>query len=77
MYSHTNMNNKSGNGGSTQSEYSYKVCPYIVKIFNSFQDNENFYIEMEYVEGCTLLSQIRQMNKQVVNNMPFYVAEAL
>ena len=37
-------------------------CPFLMSIFSSFQDKENLYFELEYIEGCTLLSQIRQYN---------------
>jgi serine/threonine protein kinase len=32
------------------------ICPFIMDIFSSFQDKDNLYFEIEYVEGCTLLS---------------------
>lgn len=54
-----------------------KVCPFTMKIFSSFQDEDHLYLELEYVEGCTLLSQIRAMNEAVINNMPFYSSEVL
>ena len=53
------------------------MCPYLIKIYSSFQDKERFYMELEYVQGCTLLSQIRLVNKLVTGNMPFYAAEIL
>lgn len=31
-------------------------CPFIMDIFSSFQDSENLYFELEYIEGCSLLS---------------------
>jgi len=31
-------------------------CPFIIKFFSSFKDRENLYFELEYIEGCTLLS---------------------
>ena len=34
-------------------------------------------MELEYVQGCTLLSQIRLHNKLIAGNMPFYGAEIL
>lgn len=39
-----------------------KMCPFTIKIHSSFQDEENLYLELEYVEGCTLMSQIKQIN---------------
>jgi len=33
--------------------------------------------ELEYVEGCTLLSQIRKKNQTISDNMSFYASEAL
>lgn len=62
--------NKNGN-------FDIGSCPFTVKIFSSFQDQENLYLELEYVEGCTLLSQIKKMNKDVISNMQFYACEAL
>ena len=38
------------------------ACPFLMSIYSSFQDKENLYFELEYVEGCTLLSQIRAYN---------------
>jgi len=35
------------------------------------------YFELEYIEGCTLLSQIRQFNPLISENMPFYAAEVI
>ena len=52
-------------------------CPFIMDIYSSFQDKENLYFELEYIEGCTLLSQIRQYNATVQGNMPYYAAEVL
>jgi hypothetical protein len=34
-------------------------CPFLMDIYSSFQDKENLYFELEYIQGCTLLSQIR------------------
>ena len=31
-------------------------CPFLMNIYSSFQDKENLYFELEYIEGCTLLS---------------------
>ena len=33
-------------------------CPFIMGFFSSFQDESNLYLELEYIKGCTLLSQI-------------------
>ena len=52
-------------------------CPFLVKFFNSFKDRENLYFEIEYIQGCTLLSQIRQYNQEIQQNMPFYCCEML
>ena len=56
---------------------SNKQCPFIINIFSSFQDEEHLYLELEYVEGCTLLSQINKMNKDISDNVTFYASEAL
>ena len=52
-------------------------CPFIMDIFSSFQDNENLYFELDYIEGCTLLSQIRGKNRCVMSSMSFYAAEVI
>ena len=52
-------------------------CPFIINIFSSFQDTENLYFELEYVQGCTLLNQIKQKNPWVQGNMQFYISEVL
>ena len=57
--------------------YDRDACPYIIKIYSSFQDSENLYLELEYIEGCTLLNQIKKMNKSISNNMSFYAGEVL
>ena len=31
-------------------------CPFVMQIYSSFQDKMNLYFELEYIEGCTLLS---------------------
>jgi len=48
-----------------------------MSIFNSFQDKENLYFELEYIQGCSLLSQIRAYNPLIRSNMPYYAAEVL
>ena len=35
------------------------------------------YFEVEYVEGCTLLSQIRKLNTDITTNYGFYFREVL
>ena len=54
-------------------------CPTIMKIHSSFQDSESLYLELEYIQGCTLLSQIRINNPIVKSNlsMIFYTSEVL
>lgn len=54
-----------------------KVCPFIVKFYASFQDSDNLYYELEYVQGCSLLQQIREGNQAVQGNMIFYASETL
>lgn len=49
-------------------------CPFIMQTYSSFQDKENLYFELEYIEGCTLLSEIRKYNQAVMSNMVFYAA---
>lgn len=41
-------------------QYRKEICPFIVKFISSFQDNDKLYFELEYVQGCSLLTQIRQ-----------------
>lgn len=31
-------------------------CPFLMQAYSTFQDKEHLYFELEYVEGCTLLS---------------------
>jgi len=49
----------------------------LMGIYSSFQDKENLYFELEYIQGCTLYSQIRKHNQVVRDNMPYYAAEVL
>ena len=46
-------------------------------IYSSFQDKENLYFELQYIQGCTLLSQIREYNQVVQTNMAYYAGEVL
>jgi serine/threonine protein kinase len=39
--------------------YGVPECPFLMDIFSSFSDKEFLYFELEYIQGCTLLSQIR------------------
>lgn len=64
-------NERAGHGPKSHS------CPFIISIYSSFQDEAHLYLELEYVEGCTLLSQINKRNEDVTSNMPFYAGEAL
>ena len=52
-------------------------CPFVMGIFSSFQDEAHLYFELEYIEGCTLLSQIRTFNTDVTLNFAFYFQETL
>ena len=52
-------------------------CPFLMGIFSSFQDKDNLYFELEYIQGCTLLSQIRQYNAAIKENWYYYSAEVL
>lgn len=52
-------------------------CPFLMGMYSTFQDKENLYFELEYIQGCTLLSQIRLYNQQVQKNMTFYATEVL
>lgn len=51
--------------------------PYIMQFYSSFQDNANLYLELEYIPGCTLLSQILGTNEVVRSRCDFYAAEAI
>ena len=51
------------------------ICPFFMTLYSTFQDKENLYFELEYISGCTLLSQIRKANLSVTQNMPFYALE--
>jgi len=46
-------------------------------MYSTFQDEHCLYFELEYVSGCTLLSQIRQRELLVSENTLFYAAEVL
>ncbi|MGB1599220.1 MAG: hypothetical protein ACPIOQ_41105, partial [Promethearchaeia archaeon] len=37
-------------------------CPFLMHMYSTFQDKENLYFELEYIQGCTLFSQIRLYN---------------
>lgn len=52
-------------------------CPFLMGIFSSFQDREHLYFELEYIQGCTMLSEIRKFNPVLQNNMTYYAAEVL
>lgn len=52
-------------------------CPFLMHMYSTFQDKENLYFELEYIQGCTLLSQIRLYNQHVQKNMTFYAIEVL
>jgi len=43
-------------GSNAEIEKNHQNCPFIIKYFDSFQDDENLYYELEYVKGCSLLS---------------------
>ena len=53
-----------------------RECPFTINLFSAFQDSQNFYFEMEYVKGCTLMSQIK-VNPTIQNHMDFYAAEVI
>ena len=48
-----------------------------MKLYSSFQDDDHLYFELEYIEGCTLLSQIRKINTDISTNYQFYFSEVL
>jgi serine/threonine protein kinase len=48
-----------------------------MQTYTTFQDKENLYFELEYVEGCTLYSQIRAYNQTVMANVVYYSAITL
>lgn len=54
-----------------------QVCPFIIQFYSSFQDNDKLYFELEYVQGCSLISQIRSTNQLIQKNMVFYASETL
>ena len=43
--------------------------PLIVKATNSFHDNNNLYIQMEFIKGCDLIGRIRAKEMKVRNSM--------
>lgn len=48
-----------------------------MQTYSTFQDKENLYFELEYIEGCTLYSQLKQYNQKVMSNMTYYGAITL
>ena len=40
-------------------------CPFIVRYYESFSNQDNLYFELEYLRGSNLLMQIRNKNKKV------------
>lgn len=52
-------------------------CPFIMETYSTFKDKENLYFELEYIEGCTLYSQLRKYNQTVMKNMVYYSAITL
>ena len=48
-----------------------------MQFYSSFQDNTNLYLELEYIAGCTLLSQIMAKNDHVKQKCNFYIAETI
>ena len=73
----TELNCEKKENQATNEKQNNSICPFIVKFYNSFQDNDNLYYELEYVEGCSLLTQIRLGNNTVQQNMVFYATETL
>jgi serine/threonine protein kinase len=51
--------------------------PFIVKYMESFQDNENLYVVMEYVEGGELFKYLRMAGKFPSRVAKFYAAEVI
>ena len=50
---------------------------FMMNLLEAFQDNKRVYFELEFIRGCTLLSQISTANQQVQKNANFYAAEVL
>ena len=50
-------------------------CPFIIKLIDSFKNDENVYFLMEYVRGSTLHYQLT--NPLVQNNWQFYVVDVI
>jgi hypothetical protein len=48
-----------------------------MRIYSTFKDKDNLYFELEYIKGCTLLSQIRAFNPAISENMPYYALEVI
>jgi len=51
--------------------------PFLVKAISSFQDSEKLYLQLEFIRGCDLLSQIRWHNSKVKQGVTFYAAEVI
>lgn len=48
-------------------------CPFVITWHSSFQDEDNLYFELEYVEGITISSQLRYDHSKIQSNYLFYV----
>lgn len=57
--------------------YTEKGSDLVMKMHSSFQNDENVYFELDYIEGCTLFSQVIARNQAVIDNAAFYAAEII
>ena len=48
-----------------------------MKAYGSFKDTDKLYLQLDFIKGCELLSQIKSKNHLVKRNMPFYGAEVI
>lgn len=52
----TSLNRNNAGNRNTNSQ----ACPFVINCHSSFQDDDNLYFELDYVEGITLAAQLRQ-----------------
>lgn len=55
----------------------FKDSPSIVNVTNFFEDNSTAYMAMEYLEGCTLLSYLRQIGGTLDVQPSFYIMDKI
>ncbi|CAD8184296.1 unnamed protein product [Paramecium octaurelia] len=52
-------------------------CPYVIKLYSTFQDAENLYMQMEYVEGGELWQIVKNFGAQAFPLCLYYITELI